>query len=226
MQDYRIAFFVNHEPVKFNGDYEYLDVKIEGMKITETEIEIENIKVGDFVYCIAVPLLSEEVAYKSASKLVIKEEAPQSEESNNTVNDPSINTSEELLPVFEMDGFLYARKYKSNILCKMSSDGEIKKTMDISNMELHVHDDKIFAIVSDKFEISDGEIITNDEFTITVKIFDMDFNELKSITVNSLFDDNTFVYLIDGNEENIVYVYQNKENIDELRMLNHTKFLK
>lgn len=73
VQDFRIMFFVNHEPVKFNGTKEYLDTTVEGDKITEQEIEIDDVKIGDFVYCIAVPLASNENTFKSESKLIVGE---------------------------------------------------------------------------------------------------------------------------------------------------------
>ena len=67
----RVTFFVNHEPVKFNGDYEYLDYTMEGEKITEMDIEIENVKVGDFIYCISVPFSSDGIEHKCNSKMIV-----------------------------------------------------------------------------------------------------------------------------------------------------------
>ncbi len=56
--DYRFSFYKNHTLTKFNGKYDYLDVKVEGGKIVETKINIDDVKVGDFLYCVAVPLNS------------------------------------------------------------------------------------------------------------------------------------------------------------------------
>lgn len=71
MENYRVTFFVNHIPVKFNGDYDNLDVDLEGNKITEVKIILKDIKPGDFIYCVGIPLLAGETAYKSESKMVL-----------------------------------------------------------------------------------------------------------------------------------------------------------
>ncbi len=56
--DYRFSFYKNHTLTKFNDEYDYLDVKVEGGKIVEAKISIDDVKVGDFLYCVAVPLNS------------------------------------------------------------------------------------------------------------------------------------------------------------------------
>lgn len=73
--DYRVTFFKNHMPCKFNGDRDFLDFTMEGRKISETQITIDDIEVGDVIYCIAVPLGDEVYCQvlKSASCLVIGE---------------------------------------------------------------------------------------------------------------------------------------------------------
>ena len=73
VQDYRVTIFVNHKPVKINGNYDFIDVTMEGGKISKTEITLEDIEEGDFVYCFAAPLAEGEMAMKSASKMVICE---------------------------------------------------------------------------------------------------------------------------------------------------------
>ena len=89
IQNYRVTVFVNHKPVKINGNYDFIDVTMEGGKISKTEITLENIKEGDFVYCFAAPLAEGEMAMKSASKMVISENDGannSSETSNNSSN--------------------------------------------------------------------------------------------------------------------------------------------
>ncbi|MCM1166931.1 MAG: hypothetical protein NC299_14865, partial [Lachnospiraceae bacterium] len=56
--DYRLSFYKNHTLTKFNGEYDYLDVKVEGGKIVEAKINIDDVKIGNFLYCVAVPLNS------------------------------------------------------------------------------------------------------------------------------------------------------------------------
>ncbi len=71
-EKYRVSFYKNHELVHFNGDYSYLDVSLEGGKISITDIEIPNVKDGDFLYCIAVPTASHnEFAYPKKTDTVV-----------------------------------------------------------------------------------------------------------------------------------------------------------
>lgn len=57
-EEYRVSFYKNHELVSFNGDYYYLDISSEGGKISITDITIDNVKAGDFLYSIIVPTAS------------------------------------------------------------------------------------------------------------------------------------------------------------------------
>lgn len=82
VQDFRVTVFVNHKPVKINGDYDFIDVTMEGGKISQTEITLDNINIGDFVYCMAVPLVEGEMAMKSRSKIVISENNDNINENN------------------------------------------------------------------------------------------------------------------------------------------------
>lgn len=99
--DYRVTVFVNNKPVKINGNYDFIDVKMEGGKISKTEITIENIKEGDFVYCLAAPLVEGEMAIKSASKMVIRENDGTNSSpatSNSETSDNSNNTGLQIEP--------------------------------------------------------------------------------------------------------------------------------
>ncbi len=71
-EKYRVSFYKNHELVQFNGDYSYLDVSLEGGKISITDIKIADAKDGDFLYCIAVPTASyNEFAYPKKTDTVV-----------------------------------------------------------------------------------------------------------------------------------------------------------
>ncbi len=71
-EKYRVSFYKNHELVHFNGDYSYLDVSLEGGKISITDIKIADVKDGDFLYCIAVPTASyNEFAYPKKTDTVV-----------------------------------------------------------------------------------------------------------------------------------------------------------
>ena len=69
--DIRVSFYVNHEQVKFNGDMEYLDYTKEGRKFSEAEITIDNVKVGDVIYCIGIPLNGEDMHLKNTASYIV-----------------------------------------------------------------------------------------------------------------------------------------------------------
>lgn len=74
-EKYRVSFYKNHELTAFNGDYLYLDISSEGGKISISDITIDNVQAGDFLYCIVVPTASfNEFAFakKTDSVVVVK----------------------------------------------------------------------------------------------------------------------------------------------------------
>lgn len=83
--DYRISVYKNHKQIKFNGGYDYIDVSVKDGFMTTADILLDDISAGDFIYCVAVPLLSEtdiaKRAVKGDSMLIINEsdipEAPE-----------------------------------------------------------------------------------------------------------------------------------------------------
>ncbi|MDE7231203.1 MAG: hypothetical protein K2N56_12045, partial [Oscillospiraceae bacterium] len=71
-EKYRISFYKNHELIPFNGDYLYFDILLEGGKIGITDIEINDVQAGDFLYCIAVPTASyNEFAYPKKTDTIV-----------------------------------------------------------------------------------------------------------------------------------------------------------
>lgn len=71
-EKYRVSFYKNHELTAFNGDYYYLDISLEGGKISITDIELSGVKEGDFLYCIAVPTASyNEFAFPKKTDTVV-----------------------------------------------------------------------------------------------------------------------------------------------------------
>lgn len=53
---YRVSFYKNHKRIKFNNDFDYIDIELKESDITTANITLENINEGDFIYCIAVPI--------------------------------------------------------------------------------------------------------------------------------------------------------------------------
>lgn len=71
-EKYRVSFYKNHELAEFNGGFSYIDISLEGGKISITDIEITDVKDGDFLYCIAVPTSSyNEFAYPKKTDTVV-----------------------------------------------------------------------------------------------------------------------------------------------------------
>lgn len=71
-EQYRVSFYKNHEIVPFNGNYFYLDISLDGGKISITDVEISDVKEGDYLYCIAVPTASyKEFAYPMKTDTVV-----------------------------------------------------------------------------------------------------------------------------------------------------------
>lgn len=69
---YRVSFYKNHERVKFNGDFDYMDIELKESYITTAEVALENISEGDFIYCIAVPIDNYKLnAQKSMTALIL-----------------------------------------------------------------------------------------------------------------------------------------------------------
>lgn len=210
VQDYRVTVFVNHKPVKINGDYDCVDVTMEGGKISKTEITLENIKVGDFVYCIAAPLTEGEVAMKSTSKMVIGDKSsgsdststPPSESAENISDDGTVVSNTGLKPMFAIGDTLYAETKRGSAvfpaLCKVNSSGDVVKTLaDVSNAR--VHGDKISVV---KYSGDTFSIGTN---VMKIMLLDKELNVVKSLDITGIYGK------IDFNKDRIVYVNNDNE---------------
>ena len=53
---YRVSIYKNHKRINFNNDCEYIDIDVKDGFTSIAQIEIENVKAGDFIYCTAVPV--------------------------------------------------------------------------------------------------------------------------------------------------------------------------
>ncbi len=68
---YRVSFYKNHKQIQFNDGYDYIDLSLEGGKMSQAEIKISDVKSGDFIYCIAAPLINREVLLKTHSTIAL-----------------------------------------------------------------------------------------------------------------------------------------------------------
>lgn len=71
--NYRISLYKNNEQVKFNGDCDYLDITYKDNYIDVAEISLTDIREGDFVYCVAVPMHLEQRVKKTSTIIFIDE---------------------------------------------------------------------------------------------------------------------------------------------------------
>lgn len=69
--EYRVTFYKNHELCTFNSGYNCLDLTLEGNKIVEDKVTLdESLLSGDIVYCIAIPLFEGGLTEKSDTQIV------------------------------------------------------------------------------------------------------------------------------------------------------------
>lgn len=227
VHDYRVTFFKNHEPVKFNGGYEYLDFTLEGNKITECKISIPDVKPGDFIYYIATPLEANAACNKSESKMVLSADGtfggnqnpsqgstltgeqdnsqspkPSSAEMKNTVV-----LGERISVISSIGDFIYARR--DSELLKINSSGEIVKTLANAD-DVSIRGDKIAVKInrtSNNIEIESGVfgITVADDPYVELKLYDADLNELRSVKLTENVMGRDYVF----NENLIVYTDEN-----------------
>ena len=201
VNNYRVTFFVNHEPVKFNGDCEFLDITMEGEKITETEIELNDVNPGDFVYFIAVPLGQGSACYKSDSKMVLDANAP-SQSAQSSAESASAPASEpekftekvmenRIYPKFSVGEFAYANVKNSGqyTVYKFNSKGEIAAKL--NDVMISSSNGKTLSAINHN---ASNTVLT---------LYDSDFNIIKSkeipedLGTHFEFDENRIVYFTD-----------------------------
>jgi len=202
---YRVSVFVNHNPVRINGDFDCVDVIMEGGKISKTDIILDNIKQGDFIYCIAAPLSEGNLLYKSDSKMVIGDKsggsdstaAPPAESAENIADKGAVVCGAGLNPMFATGDYLYAETKRGSAvfpaLCKVNSNGDIVKTLaDVSGARAHGDKISVVKYGGDTFYIGAN--------AMEIMLLDKDLNVVKSLDINDSYGK------IDFNENIIVYV--------------------
>ncbi len=224
--NYRVTFFVDHEPIKFNGDFDFLDISLEGGKISETEIELDEIKPGDFVYCIAVPLLSGEHSFKSESKMILNDEKTYGEHSTETSapqgsdTDPISISSEKTVDIskhmetsFAIDDNVYAYEYSKKALHKLDNNGNFIKTRE-GAADVRAHGDTISLItLNTSTMLEDGAFMAVEKPSVTLTLLDDDLEEIRSLEITE-----NIANEYDFDENRIVCVYESENGGSELRV--------
>ncbi len=201
--NYRVSFYKNHLPCKFNGDKDFLEITMEGGKITEADITLEDVKEGDVVYCIATPLGDDITCgvYKSKSCLVVGADGGSAP--NETPNPPQNVTATGIelgksKPVFSMGNTMYfinstgfsPDTQRGILLCSSKNGKDIDKTIEIGTATPKAHGDYISLLCSDGGDI-------------WARLYDKNLNEVKSAKLNSILGDN-FVFEVNAlNVDNV-----------------------
>lgn len=75
---YRVSLYKNHEKIKFNDGIDYIDIQTKNGYLSEETIKIDNLKSGDFIYAVAVPLdVYTSWVYKTSTSIILnKDEMP------------------------------------------------------------------------------------------------------------------------------------------------------
>lgn len=168
---YRVSFYKNHKQIKINDGYDYIDISLEGGKMSQTDVAINDVKSGDFIYCIAAPLISREIMLKSRSTIALDSgvnlsggsgsdinpgntsEKTSSSNSENAPSDileskPNFEISEvsfqDLMPIFSIGDTLYYTDYDGKMRIYSSKNGT-----DIANQTSFDFEDGRFFLHGD-----------------------------------------------------------------------------
>lgn len=193
--DYRFSFYKNHTLTKFNGEYDYLDVKVEGGKIVEAKINIDDVKVGDFLYGVAVPLNStHEYIYpiKTNSIMVTGSEFNSGTTNGNSTSDnqPSESQTNNTDPMLNpMQNLTVLRPFKNGIvyqsddsICYSENGTEIVKSTQIGSGSIVAA-----SAHEDAFSVIKLELPSFEEKGI---LMDRNLNVVKSIDLQKFMDEN------------------------------------
>ncbi len=207
---YRLSFYKNHKFVNFNGGCEYLDVNMEGGKISLADIRIEDVSAGDFIYCIAIPINGNfELNYptKSDSVMVVPcdEESPGESESKSE-NEISGDNSEAVsaAEISEVGEYLFADN--DNIYFVDKSGGQICMSGDGKNVSKSVRITNGFIIKS-VMKIDYISVIFKENEKIYALLLDKNLSEIKRGDITEIAGDGISTQnKIDFSKDYIVYV--------------------
>lgn len=211
---YRVSFYKNHKQIKFNDGYDYIDFSLEGGKMSQADIKISNVKSGDFIYCIAAPLINREALLKSRSAIALDGNADLPTESGSGINqggssesNPN-NTSiseevsfQDAMPSFSIGNTSYYTVYdgKMNIYSTQNGIDVIDKTtFDYDGGDFFVHGNYIscYTVVGDDF---------------FARLYDKELNLVKSVKLNDVLPEKLWkvkgTSCIDFDENRIVFAY-------------------
>lgn len=227
---YRVSFYKNHKQIKINDGYDYIDISLEGGKMSQTDVAINDVKSGDFIYCIAAPLISREIMLKSRSTIALDSgvnlsggsgsdinpgntsEKTSSSNSENAPSDipeskPNSEISEvsfqDLMPIFSIGDTLYYTDYDGKMRIYSSKNGT-----DIANQTSFDFEDGRFFLHGN--HISCYTVVGDDYIA---SLYDKELNLVRSVKLNDILPKNLWsvngTNCIDFDEDRIVFAYWN-----------------
>lgn len=225
---YRVSFYKNHKQIKFNDGYDYIDLSLEGGKMSQADIKISDVKSGDFIYCIGVPLINRELPLKSRSTIALDDgvdlsvtsgsdidpgntsEKTSSSDSENDPSDmpeskPNSEISEvsfqDLMPMFSIGDTLYYTDYDGKMKIYSTQNGT-----DIVNQTSFDFEDGRFFVHGNY--ISCYTVVGDDFFA---RLYDKNLNLVKSVKLNDALPEDLWeingTNCIDFDENHIVFAY-------------------
>lgn len=225
---YRVSFYKNHKQIKFNDGYDYIDLSLEGGKMSQADIKISDVKSGDFIYCIAVPLINRELPLKSRSTIALDDgvdlsvtsgsdinpgNTSEKTSSSDSENDPSDmpeskSNSEisevsfqDLMPMFSIGDTLYYTDYDGKMKIYSTQNGT-----DIVNQTSFDFEDGRFFVHGNY--ISCYTVVGDDFFA---RLYDKNLNLVKSVKMNDALPEDLWkingTNCIDFDENHIVFAY-------------------
>ncbi|MCM1275862.1 MAG: hypothetical protein NC299_10935 [Lachnospiraceae bacterium] len=225
---YRVSFYKNHEQVKFNDGYDYIDLSLEGGKMSQAEIKISDVKSGDFIYCIAVPLINRELPLKSRSTIALDDGSGSpsendtdiitsnpsenissngSENSHSTVTESKPNSEvsevsfQNPMPAFSIGDTLYYTDYDGKMKIYSTQNGTDivdQTSFDFENGRFFVHGNCISCYT-----------VVGEDFY--AHLYDKNLNLVRSVKLNDVLPENLWeingTNCIDFDENRIVFAY-------------------
>lgn len=229
---YRVSFYKNHKQIKFNDGYDYIDFSLEGGKMSQADIKISDVKSGDFIYCIGVPLINRELPLKSRSTIALEagtglptesgsdinpgntSEKTSSTSSENVPSDipeskPNPDISEvsfqDLMPMFSIGDTLYYTDYDGKMKIYSTQNGT-----DIVNQTSFDFEDGRFFVHGNY--ISCYTVVGDDFFA---HVYDKNLNLVRSVKLNDALPEDLWeingTNSIDFDENRIVFAYWNDD---------------
>lgn len=146
-ETFRISLYKNHIPVKINN-CDVADIKLSKGRVTELTINLDDVKPGDFIYAIAVPLENDMItATKTTSMKVMDNNFSMPEESSHDVQENVNQNSSQI--------FLNADE-TSDYFCELIDENKMRIIQKNHDSEVTASSEPMEMGMISEFNISDN----------------------------------------------------------------------